>query len=69
MLVEDLMGAILFLLGLFLITTAFLAVIGLTGVIDGVMIAGFSAFGFVLCVTGFMMARSVMGGMMDRFRR
>lgn len=67
--IEDLMGAVLFLVGIFLITIAFLAVIGLTAVIDGAMIAGFSIFGFILCVTGFIMARAVMGGMMDRFRR
>lgn len=69
MAIEDVMGAILFLLGLFLIFVAFLAAIELTTVITSVGIVGFSAFGFLLCVTGFVMAESVMGGMVDRFRR
>lgn len=69
MTIEDWMGATLFMLGLFLITVAFLAVINVAALIDGLTIAGFSVFGFILCVTGFVMARTAMGGMMERFRR
>lgn len=65
---EDWMGLLLFLLGLLLIVIAFLAVIKIAVLIDGLAIAGFSAFGFILCVTGFTMARTVMGDVMNRFR-
>jgi hypothetical protein len=66
--IEDAMGFILFLLGLILIIIAFLAAINVAQAIHGFGIAGFSLFGFILCVTGFAMARSAVGGMFGRFR-
>ena len=69
MTVEDWMGGILFLFGLILITLAFLSAIELTSLMAGLSIIGFSAFGFLLCITGFVMARSVMGGFVSRLRR
>lgn len=68
MLLEDWMGAILFLFGLVLIIMSFLSVIDVIALVEGFMVAGFSVLGFILCVTGFMMARAAMGGMMGRFR-
>lgn len=68
MAIEDWMGAILFLYGLGLIIIAFLAVLDIF-IIDGLRVVGFSLFGFILCVTGFLMARSVRGGVAKRFRR
>ena len=67
MMLEDWMGAILFLYGLGLIVIAFVAVLDIV-VLDGVRIVGFSLFGFILCVTGFLMARSVTGGVVGRIR-
>jgi hypothetical protein len=67
MTMEDWMGAILFLYGLGLIVIAFVAVLDIV-IIDGVRIVGFSLFGFILCVTGFLMARSVTGGVAGRIR-
>ncbi|HEX8684615.1 MAG TPA: hypothetical protein VF707_20015 [Ardenticatenaceae bacterium] len=67
MTMEDWMGAILFLYGLGLIVIAFVAVLDIV-IIDGVRIVGFSLFGFILCVTGFLMARSVTGGVVGRIR-
>ena len=67
MTMEDWMGAILFLYGLGLILIAFVAVLDIV-IIDGVRIVGFSLFGFILCVTGFLMARSVTGGVVGRIR-
>lgn len=62
------MGIILFLFGLVLMVIGFSATIGLTNVIQGYTVACFMVFGFVLCVTGFVMARSVTGGAFSRFR-
>jgi hypothetical protein len=67
MTMEDWMGAILFLYGLGLIVIAFVAVLDIV-IIDGLRIVGFSLFGFILCVTGFLMARSVTGGVVGRIR-
>jgi len=67
--IEDLMGLILFIFGVVLMVVAFLAATGVTEVIQGLTILWFAIFGFILCVTGFLMARSAVGGMMTRFRR
>ncbi|MCZ7575197.1 MAG: hypothetical protein M5U01_42145 [Ardenticatenaceae bacterium] len=69
MAIEDLMGLILFIFGVVLMVVAFLAATGVTEVIQGLTILWFAIFGFILCVTGFLMARSAVGGMMTRFRR
>ena len=69
MTIEDWMGMILFLIGLTLIIIAFAAVLKLTALIEGLTIGGFSAFGFLLCLTGFVMARTVSGTVIERFRR
>jgi hypothetical protein len=63
------MGFLLFTFGLVLIVLSFLAVLNFTAMIEGLMIGGFLLLGFILCVTGFIMANSVVGGMMERFRR
>ncbi len=68
MTLEDWMGTLLFLFGLALIVIAFLAVIEVVTETSSLMILGFSVLGFVLCVTGFAMARGAVGGMMGRFR-
>ncbi|HYN88549.1 MAG TPA: hypothetical protein VER55_08455 [Ardenticatenaceae bacterium] len=68
--IEDVMGIILFIFGLVFMLVGFLAAIDYTQLIQGFLsIMSFLIFGFVLCITGFMMARSAMGGMMTRFRR
>lgn len=69
MTIEDWMGSVLFLFGLILITLAFLSAIAVIDLINGMSILGFSLFGFLLCLTGFVMARTVMGGVIGRFRR
>lgn len=69
MTIEDWMGSILFLFGLTLITLAFLSAISVIDLINGMSILGFSLFGFLLCLTGFVMARTVMGGVIGRLRR
>lgn len=69
MALEDIMGAILFVFGMVFMIVAFLAVINVTDVIEGFTVVGFFIFGFILCVTGFIMARSAVGGVMNRFRR
>lgn len=69
MAIEDIMGIILFIFGVVLMMVAFLAAIDFTDVIQGFTIFWFAIFGFILCVTGFLMARSAVGGMMTRFRR
>lgn len=69
MTIEDWMGSLLFFFGLVLIVIAFLSVIDVSQAVQGLMIAGFSVLGFILCVTGFVMARSAMGGMWERFGR
>ncbi len=63
---EDMMGLVLFFFGLIMMITAFLAVLGMTGVIAGLGIPGFFVFGFLLCVAGFMMTRSASSGMFRR---
>lgn len=69
MLIEDWMGSILFVFGLILITLGFLSAIQVTSVLTGLnMILAFSFFGFILCLTGFIMARAAMSSFMDRFR-
>lgn len=68
MVIEDWMGLLLFIFGLILITIAFLAVIDITDLIDGLSVVGFSILGFILCVTGFVMARTVMGDTIQRIR-
>jgi hypothetical protein len=69
MTIEDWMGLLLFAGGLVLIVIAFLSVIDIIALISSLMAIGFSILGFILCVTGFAMARSAMGGVMSRFRR
>ncbi|MBA3532595.1 MAG: hypothetical protein H0T73_11780 [Ardenticatenales bacterium] len=68
MLIEDFMGLVLFIFGLILITLAFLSAINVMNVIGGMTIIGFSILGFILCITGFVMARTVVDGTMSRFR-
>ncbi len=69
MTIEDLMGFMLFVTGLILIILAFLAAVQVIATLTGLMVAAYSALGFVLCVTGFVMARSAMGDMVGRFKR
>ncbi|HBY93950.1 MAG: hypothetical protein M5U01_17265 [Ardenticatenaceae bacterium] len=59
--IEDLMGIVLFVFGLVLMVIGFAATVGLTHMIESYTVACFMVFGFVLCVTGFVMARSVTG--------
>jgi uncharacterized membrane protein len=68
MLLEDWMGLVLFVFGLILIVMAFLSAINVMNLVGGMTITGFALLGFVLCVTGFFMARTVMGGTFKRFR-
>lgn len=67
--IEDLMGIVLFVFGLVLMLIAFSATVGLTDAIQSYTVACFMIFGFLLCTTGFVMARSVSGGIFDPFRR
>ncbi len=70
MAIEDIMGIILFIFGLVFMLVGFLAAIDYTDVIQGLFsITSFLIFGFILCLAGYAMARSAMGGMMTRFRR
>lgn len=65
---EDLMGMVLFVFGMVLMLIAFLATLGITRIIESYTIACFMLFGFVLCVTGFVMARSVTRGVFGPIR-
>lgn len=65
---EDWMGFLLFMFGLFLIILCFFAVLDIVTIISGLMIVGFSILGFILCVTGYLMARSTVHTVMRRFR-
>lgn len=58
---ESLMGLILFALGFFLMSYSTFALLDLVYVPEGAntaIIVGFIIFGFVLCIAGFLMARS-----------
>lgn len=68
MAIAAVMGLILFVFGVVLMVIAFLAILGLTQVIQGATIVGFTIFGFILCITGFLMARSTVAGVWNRFR-
>jgi membrane-bound ClpP family serine protease len=63
--IEDMMGLLLFALGFILMMIAFFSVLGATGLVDGGTIWVFFIFGFVLCLTGYIMSRSVTGGMFN----
>ncbi|MCZ7570386.1 MAG: hypothetical protein M5U01_17615 [Ardenticatenaceae bacterium] len=65
---EDLMGVVLFIFGFVLMAIGFSATVGLTHIIRSYTIACFMVFGFLLCVTGFVMARSVTGGALGQIR-
>lgn len=69
MALEDLMGFLLFIFGFILMLVGFVDVLGLINILEGAgQIIGFILFGFVLCVTGFFMARSSIGGMWSRLQ-
>lgn len=58
---ESLMGLILFTLGFVLMSYSTLAILALVYVPEGAnaaIVIGFIIFGFVLCIAGFLMARS-----------
>jgi uncharacterized membrane protein len=66
---EHLMGMAVFAFGFILMLTAFFAVLDLTTVIEGGTIWLFFIFGFVLCVAGYMMSRSVTAKIMKKQSR
>lgn len=51
-------GTVLFIFGVVLMGIAFLATVGRTDIISGFTIVGFTLFGFILCITGYVMAIS-----------
>lgn len=63
---EDLMGVILFVIGVALLLIGISAELGMTAIITGWKIPGFIVLGFFLCVTGYIMARSATGGFFGR---
>jgi hypothetical protein len=67
MAIGAIMGLILFIFGVVLMVIAFLATIGITQVIQGWTPIFFTVFGFVLCLTGYVMARANVAG--SWFRR
>ncbi len=54
--VGTIFGTILFVFGIILMSIAFLATIGRTDIISGFTIIWFTLFGFILCITGYVMA-------------
>lgn len=70
MALEDLMGFLLFVFGFLLMVIGIVDVLGLFDILQGAgQIIGFIIFGFLLCVTGFIMARSSFSDMWTRIQR
>lgn len=70
MTLEDLMGFLLFTFGFILMLLGIVDVLGLFDIVPGAgQVIGLIIFGFVLCVTGFIMARSTIGDMWTRIQR
>lgn len=63
------MGFLLFAFGFILMVIGIVDVLGLFDILQGAgQIIGFIIFGFLLCVTGFIMARSSFSDMWTRFQ-